>query len=521
MKTDDDKKALWWLRLGLYATAGMFLARLVFLNLILGGYYEKMAGNNRIREEKILPLRGAILTKNGEYLALNKDLNGKPVRHYPLGEIGASVTGFEGEISEEELEKCEENCYLGKLIGKTGLESRYEVDLAGVPGVKIIEETALGVKTKEIKKSESLDGKDLVINLDLGLQRKVYWALKNLLNEKDFVGAAGVVSKLNGEVLALVSLPSFDPNLFVKGGSRGEEGGSYPDALSVVNDKLNRPMFNRVISGAYPPGSVFKLVVAVAGLEEKIVDKNKTVEDTGEIKVGESRFGNWYFDRYGKTEGSVNIEKALARSNDIYFYKLGEWLGVDRIIDWSKKFAVGEKTEIDLPAEAGGFLPTPLWREKKTGERWLLGNTYHLAIGQGDLLVTPLQINRLTASVFSGKVCKPRMISGEVVCKNLKISESTRNLVASGMKGGCMSGGTAFSFFSLDGKVYCKTGTAQHGGKNSKPHAWITVVVPSSELRAGGASDEGLVVTVMVEEAGEGSEVAGPVARKIVDYILR
>ncbi len=510
------KEVLSWFRLGIYLVIGVFLSRLVFLTLFLGEYHQEQASGNRIRKERVDPMRGAILDRNGEYLVVNKKVGEKIIRHYPLGEVGAGVTGFVGEISKEKLEACGDSCFLGQMVGKAGLESWYDKRLRGEWGLKLIEENALGETIRELDREEAVGGKDLKLSLDVGLQRQVYWVVKETMEEHGLSGAGVVVSKVNGEILSMVSLPSFDPNLFVKEGIRGEEGGTYTNSLAVVEDKENKPMFNRVISGTYPPGSVYKLVVAIAGLEEEVVDGNKTVEDAGEIKVGEFRFGNWYFDQYGRTEGLVNIEKALSRSNDIYFYKLGEWLGVDNMVEWSDRMGVGRQTGIDLPGEATGFLPTPLWREKTTGGRWFLGNTYHLAIGQGDLLVTPLQVNSWTASVFSGKVCEPRLVSGESDCRDLKISETTKRLIASGMKGACASGGTAFPFFDLESDVYCKTGTAQHGGEEAKPHAWITVVVPTSKDES-----EWTVVTVLLPEAGEGSEMAGPVARKIVDYILR
>ena len=491
-----EKQILSWFRLGVYLVMAVFLARLVFLTLVLGGYHEKQASGNRIRKERVEPLRGAILDRNGEYLAVNKKVDSGIVRHYPLGEITTAVTGYISEGSSE------------------GLESWYNKRLRGTWGLKLVEENAKGEKIRELEREEAVDGKGLRLNIDVGLQKQVYWAINK--GETLVKEGAAVVSKVNGEVLSLVSLPSFDPNLFIKEGVRGEEGGVYTDATGVLEDKESKPMFNRVTAGVYPPGSVYKLVMAVAGLEEGVVDKNNTVEDKGEIKVGTFRFGNWYFDQYGRTEGVVNVEKALARSNDIYFYKLGEWLGVDKIVKWSDILGVGKQTGIDLPGEATGFLPTPLWREKKTGERWFLGNTYHLAIGQGDLLVTPLQVSSWTGSVFSGKVCEPRLVKGEIDCKDLKISETTKKLIASGMKGACATGGTAFPFFDLEGKVYCKTGTAQHGGEETESHAWITVVVPMGDNEM-----DWIVVTVLLPEGGEGSNVAGPVARKIVDYILQ
>jgi penicillin-binding protein 2 len=521
------KEIVGWFKLGVYLVMAVFLSRLVFLTLVLGEYHENQASGNRIRKERVEPVRGVVLDRYGEYLVVNKKVDGKVVRHYPLGEITAGITGFVGEISEDRLKLCGESCFLGQMVGKSGLEAGYEDKLKGSWGLKLIEENALGEKMKELDRENPTDGEDLRLNLDIGLQRQVYWAMREMIDEHELTGGGAVVSKVNGEVLALVSLPGFDPNLFIKDGVRGEEGGAYSSAVGIVGDNEGKPMFNRVISGVYPPGSVFKLVVATAGLEEEVVDKNKTVEDKGEIKIGEFRFGNWYFDKYGRTEGEVNIEKALARSNDIYFYKLGEWLGVDNLVKWSGKMGIGRQTEIDLPGEASGFLPTPLWREKRTGERWFLGNTYHLAIGQGDLLVTPLQVNVWTASVFSGKVCRPRLVSGDSDCEGIDIGETTKSLIASGMKQACMSGGTAFSFFDMEGKVYCKTGTAQHGGEDTEPHAWITVVVPMPKAlhldgqAVGDDENDWVVVTVMLEESGEGSEMAGPVAKEIVDYLLQ
>jgi len=511
------KQVLDWFRLGIYIVMAIFLSRLVFLTLVLGGYHEERANGNRIRSERLNALRGVILDRNGEYLVINKEMeDGKVTRHYPLGEIGAGITGFIGEISEEDLDMCGDKCFLGQMVGKAGLEGWYEKKLKGDWGVKLIEENALGEKIQELERDNSIGGEDLKLNIDVELQKQVFWILKEALKENELTEAGVVVSKVNGEVLSLVSLPSYDPNLLIKDGVRAEEGGTYADVVGIISDGEGKPMFNRVVAGVYPPGSVYKLVVTVAGLEEEVTDAQKEVEDKGEIKIGEFRFGNWYFNQYGRTEGLVNLEKALSRSNDIYFYKLGEWLGVDKMVKWSDTMGIGRQTGIDLPGEATGFLPTPLWKEKRTGERWFLGNTYHLAIGQGDLLVTPLQVNSWTASVFSGEVCEPRLVSGKPDCRNLKIGDSTKSLIASGMKKACMSGGTGFSFFDMDGKIYCKTGTAQHGGETTEPHAWITVVVPMGDDEM-----EWVVVTILLPESGEGSEMAGPVARKIVDYILR
>ena len=517
----------WLLVLG----GAVIMSRLFFVTVIMGEHYSDLASSNQIKQEKVRPMRGTISDREGTILAGNILVEDKVVRHYPLGEITAGVVGYVGEISEGEMEECgkdsskwllEGRCYGGQVVGKTGVEKWYESRLAGGLGMRLLEESAAGEDLSEIRKEEAINGENIKLNLSIDLQAAVHRALSLAVTEGELSGGVAMVSTVRGEVLSLVSLPSFDPNLFVEGGERGAAGGKYKDVVDIVGDKEGKPLFNRAVAGVYPPGSVFKTVVATAGLGEGTIDIDETIEDVGEIKVGGARFGNWYFDRYGKTEGLVDVKKALARSNDIFFYKLGERLGVDSLVEWSGKFGVGEKTGIDLVEEVSGLLPSPLWREKTIGERWYLGNTYHMAIGQGDLMVTPAQVDRWTAAVVSGKKCELRL-QGEGECEDLGIGEENRKVVVEGMKQACMSGGTGYPFFDLEGRVVCKTGTAQQGGEDDEPHAWITVVVPEvgdegeylwSEI------DDWRVVTVLLEGGGEGSEKAAPVARKIVESML-
>ncbi len=483
-------------RLFIVLTFAVFLSRAFFVMVPMHSYYLSQASQNRVRVEALAAPRGVIVDSGGKLVATNIKVEEQVVRNYPDGEVVASVVG-----------------YVSDGVGVTGLEKQYEAELKGQSGERIVEETAGGSEVKEINRREPVSGGQLKLNLDLGLQTAAYRALKNKLASVGEAGAV-VVSRIDGAVLALVSLPSYDPNLFMVNGRRGIEGGSYSDAAGVVADEKRQPLFNRAIAGQFPPGSVFKPVTAFAGMAEKVISKDDLIEDSGEIMVGPYRFGNWYFDKYGGTEGRINVTKALARSNDIFFYRVGEKLGVDRLTAWSKKLGLGEKTGIDLPGEAAGLLPTPLWAEKEKGDRWYLGDTYHLAIGQGDLLATPLQINRMMASLVSGKKCPPRLF-GRAACVDLNLDSGAKETVIEGMKMTCMSGGTGFPFFDLKGAVWCKTGTAQHGGEEAKPHAWIGVVIPV------GGVDDWVVVTVMLDEAGEGSEQAGPVARKIVDYIMQ
>lgn len=484
------------LRLALVVIFGLFFSRAFFITGPLHPYYLAQAGENRVKTETVGAPRGIMVDRAGRLVATNILVDGRVTRHYPDGEVVAAVVG-----------------YLSEGKGVAGLEKQYQNDLAGVDGQRVISETAGGAEVEELSLVEAAPGKKLALNLDVGLSIAAYRALKSKLVE---VGKGGsvIVSAVGGEVLALVSLPSFDPNLFISGGKRGSEGGRYADVAGVMTDEVQKPLFNRAIGGTFPPGSVFKLVPALVGLSEGVIDENDLIEDSGEIVVGPYRFGNWYFDKYGKTEGRINVKKALARSNDIFFYRLGEKLGVDRLTAYAKKLGLGEKTGIDLPGEAPGLLPTPLWMEKEKGERWFLGNTYHLAIGQGDLLATALQVNRMAAAVVSGRKCPPRLV-GKSECTDLGLSQAAIETVRGAMKMVCQEGGTGFPFFSLKGMVMCKTGTAQHGGEEEKPHAWMVVVIPR------GDTPGWLVVTVLLDSAGEGSEEAGPVAREIVDYLLK
>ena len=530
-ETKVERKGLEVLKWLLVLGGAIIMSRLFFVTVIMGEHYLNLASSNQIRQERVIPMRGTISDREGVLLAGNILVEDRVVRHYPLGEITAGVLGYVGEINENEMEECEEDssqwlvegkCYGGQIVGKTGVERWYESRLTGGLGMRLVEESAVGEELSEIRKEEAVDGENVKLNLSAELQGLVYRVLSQAVKEDDLSGGVAIVSTIGGEVLSLVSLPSFDANLFVEGGERGSAGGEYKDVVEIVGDDEGKPLFNRAIAGAYPPGSVFKTVVAMAGLEEGVIGGGETIEDTGEIKIGDARFGNWYFDRYGRTEGEVDIRKSLSRSNDIFFYRLGERLGVDSLVEWSRKLGIGEKTGIDMTGEVTGLLPTPLWKEKTMGERWYLGNTYHMAIGQGDLMTTPVQIDRWTAAVVSGKKCELRLL-GTGECQDLGLQEENRIMVTEGMRQACMSGGTGYPFFDLEGRVVCKTGTAQQGGEDDEPHAWITVVVPE-------VSDEGeylwdeieewRVVTVLLEGGGEGSEKAAPVARKIVEAIL-
>ena len=516
-KTRDDVKIGWWLRVVVFAVVGMILARVVFLQVVLGEQQVMVAEGNRLERVLVMADRGVIKDREDRILARNIDKGGEVVREYPYGEVVAHVVGYVGEAGEDEVKQ---GLVLGSKIGKMGVERSEDERLRGEIGEELLEVDATGKRVDLIGKREAVAGQSVKLNIDAELSKEIGRILAVREEEKGEYKGAVVVSRAGtGELLALVSWPSFDNNLF--SGLPGE--GKYKKVEEVLGDGERQPMFDRAVGGNYPPGSIYKLVTAVAGVEEGKVSKETTVLDEGEIKIDSYRYGNWYFDQYGKTEGEIGLQRALARSNDIFFYKVGEWVGVEKLGEWSRKLGLGRRTGIGLEAEGTGRVPDPLWKEKLTGERWFLGNTYHMAIGQGDLTVTPLQGNLMTAAVVSGKLCKPGLVVGEEGrCEDLSLSEVGREMIVEGMVGACSEGGTAASFFDFPVRVACKTGTAQQGGEEDDPHAWITAVVPA-ENSEGNRDDDyanGVVITVLLEASGEGSAEAGPVATQIARYIV-
>lgn len=501
------------LRAVLVLLVAIAISRSVFLTVFMGNHFAGLAEDNMIRRKRLEPIRGVINDRSGKPIAMNIDYQGKTIRFYPLGEVAAALVGYMGKQSDKDVDSCGGKCPGDVLIGKSGLEKQYQEKLYGFPGEELSEETAGGGLKASLSRTEASNGENITTNIDIELQKKLFSALKSNLGEFGKSGVA-IVSKVNGEILSLASTPSYDPNLFIPDGKRSDYGGSYKSVGDLIKDEENKPLFNRAISGDYAPGSVYKLVPALAALEEGKINKSTMIYDSGEIKIGEYRYGNWNFDKYGKIEGDINVETAIARSNDIFFYKVGEALGVDSLVTWTKRLGLGAITGIDLPGESDGFVPTPYWKEKVAGSKWFLGNTYHMSIGQGDLMATPIQINRMTAEVVSNLKCPPRLV-GKGTCESGKFGEVNRNIILNGMKGACSTGGTAFPLFKYEGKIYCKTGTAQHGGETTLPHAWVSVVVPKGEN-----VKEWLVVTVLIEAGGEGSAVAAPVAAEVMEYML-
>jgi penicillin-binding protein 2 len=464
------------------------------LNLVKGAYFRKLARDNKLTETLIVAPRGKIVDRKGRILAETKAIGDTEKRYYPYGESMGAVTGYIGMINESELKNgiCDKKLTNKTLVGRGGAEEAFDCLLIGADGKKLSEVDAKGNTVRELGSMESVAGKEVELSLDAYWQEKMYQLIKGKK------AAAIVTEAKTGKILVLATSPTFNPNYF-----------TYEPDKNIINgyleDSQNLPLLNRAIGARYHPGSVFKLSVATAGLEEGVIDEETTFEDTGVIKVGDYSFNNWLWTKRGQTDGWVNIVKALKRSNDIFFYRLGENLGSEKIKKWATIFGLGKKTGIELPAETEGLVPDAKWKEEVKKEKWFLGNTYHTAIGQGDVSVSPLQINLMTSVIANqGDLCQISVLkNSEVKCQSLNIKQKNINLIKTGMIGACESGGTAWPLFNFKTKIACKTGTAEVGDGSKDTHAWLTAFAP--------ADNPQIVITVMLERGGEGSDVAAPI----------
>ena len=427
------------------------------------------------------------------------------------------LIGYIGRINEQELEKNNGTYQLTDSLGKNGLERFYESTLRGVPGKKQIEVDALGSHKGIIGEELAQDGKNIILTIDKNLQQKSEQALTEVLKKIKKTKGVVIISKAgSGELLSVVSLPSYDSNEFAKGISQ--------DSYQSLITNIDKPLYNRAVYGEYPSGSTIKPVVAAAALEEGVVTEKTVISSTGGIRIGEWFFPDWKAGGHGAT----TTLKAIAESVNTYFYLIGggyekfQGLGVDRLVSYLRKFGFGEPTGIDLVGEQQGFVPDPDWKKKKRNEQWYIGDTYHISIGQGDLLVTPLQINNMTSyfandgKSFVFHLAKELSSSDESVREEVKekiykqniVSQKHINSVRGGIRQTILTGsGRRLAVFPVS--VAGKTGTAQWG-KGRIPHAWFTGWAPYEKPQ--------IVVTVLIEEGEEGSRTAKLVAEDILKW---
>ncbi len=514
--------------------------RLFHLQIINGKQNLQLADGNRIQIKLIHAPRGIIYDRNGKILASNSpgfrlldknppaggkkarlisrnealelevrndprapDLEVDNVRSYPYGEELAHVLGYVGEISEDQLKSSQYLGYhQGDRVGKSGIEAQYEKFLRGVDGGEIIEVNSKGSKIRTLRTNAPIPGQNIYLNIDEDLQDKLFKLTKDAAIKVGSCCAAGVAEDPgNGQILALVSLPSFDPNVITKGDD---------SAIAEIFSNQAFPILNRAISGTYPPGSTFKIISSLAAITSGKISPQTTFVDNGFIYLGPYKFTNWYFNEYGRTEGPVDLLKAIQRSNDTYFYQASQIIGEKSLIDMARKLKLGEKLNIDLPSEESGLIPDDAWKRKTFDQVWYPGDTLHMAIGQGYVLTTPLQILGITSFIGNnGILYQPQLVltnfKPKILASNL-ISSDKINLVKEGLKLVPKSGGTAWPFFTFPIPTAGKTGTAEYGDPKNKTHAWYTSYAPADNPK--------IALTVLVEGGGEGSNVASPVAKE-------
>jgi len=527
MREEDENSWKYWLfKFCLILSLLILVVNLFKLSLIKGKYYREVARENKIVESSIPAARAEILDRKGRIVAKSvyqyfkidngnkiyqdsgdfdgykfegRDLAFEVKRQYFYGEAMSLVTGYVGRVNNNEIkmQKCGMTLSGDDVVGRGGVEDFLDCDIRSRNGKRLVEVDALGNYIRELGREEPEIKKNINLSIDAYWQEKIY----KLLNGRK---AIVIVSEpKTGKIISMVSSPAFDANVF----SYDQDNQKIQEYL---NNKQDFPMLNRAISARYHPGSVFKIVVSTAGLESGVIDKQTLIEDTGVLKIGEYSYSNWLWTKRGQTDGWLNIVTAIKRSNDIFFYKLGELLGVDRIKDWALKFGFGKETGIEINGEAKGVVPDDKWKRESKGEPWYLGNTYHLAIGQGDLDVTPIQVNQMTNIIANrGQKCKMSILKDtKVECNNVGIDNESWNTVVEGMKSACKTEGTAWPLFNFKTEIACKTGTAEVGDGSKDTHAWLTAFAP--------ANDPQISITVMVERGGEGSDVAAPIVGDIL-----
>ncbi|EGB96254.1 MULTISPECIES: penicillin-binding protein 2 [Pseudomonas] len=574
----------------------VLIARLYYLQIIQYDYHSTLSENNRVHVQPIPPTRGLIFDRNGVIVADNRpsfslsmtreragnwqevldtivevlelteddralfekrmrqgrrpfepvpilfELNEEQiarvavnqfrlpgvevvaqlVRHYPQGAHFAHSVGYVGRINEKELKTLDPVNYSGTHhIGKTGIERFYEDALHGQVGYEEVETNARGRVLRVLKRTDPKPGKDIVLSLDIKLQEAAEAALGGRR------GAVVALDPRTGEVLAMVSQPSFDPNLFVTGISF--------KAYAELRDSIDRPLFNRVLRGLYPPGSTIKPAVAIAGLDSGVVNASSRVFDPGYYQLPnyDHKYRNW--NRSG--DGWVDLDTAIMRSNDTYFYDLAHKMGIDRLSSYMNKFGIGQRVSLDMFEESAGLMPSREWKRATRRQAWFPGETLILGIGQGYMQATPLQLAQATALIANKGVWnRPHLaktIEGqppvdENPMANIVLRDkSDWAKVTHGMEQVMHNArGTARkAALGAQYRIAGKSGTAQvvaikQGEKydrnklqeRHRDHALFVAFAPAEAPQ--------IVVSVMVENGESGSGVAAPVVRQIMDAWL-
>jgi penicillin-binding protein 2 len=562
---------------------GLLFLRLWFLQLVQGDEMQERSEHNRIRLQDLPPWRGMILNQNGQVLVANRpsyelvvvledvgDIprlanrlgqllrldpqqltaqlkNGKkaglhqvrirtdlswdemarvetfqpelpgvavqiqPKREYRNKGLACHTLGYLGEINEAQLKSGKYTSYkIGDYLGKCGVELAWEKYLRGQRGYRRIEVDAYGRELGQLDSVFPTPGANIYLTLDERLQREA----EALLEGK--VGAIVALDPQNGNILAMASSPTYSQEAF-------ERGLTIQEWDRLNHDKAH-PLENRVLKGQYPPGSTFKIVMAVAGLEEHVIDPGTIINCSGALPFGNHVFHCWR----KRGHGGVNLYRAMVHSCDIYFYEVGRRLGIDRIAKWSKRFGLGEATGTDGDKELSGLVPSSAWKKARFHKPWHEGETFSVAIGQDYNLTTPIQMARVAAAIANGGIVykthlveKVESPAGEVlyqakpeVQSRLDASPATLELVRRALVG-VVNEGTGKSARLPGIQVAGKTGTAQvvslehgTGSRGTQDHAWFVAYAPATDPR--------IAVAVLIEHGGHGGSVAGPLASRLI-----
>ena len=496
----------------------------------------------RIREKRRpydpVPLRFRLSEKEIAILAANRyqlkgvEITTDLVRFYPYGPLFAHSVGSVRRINERDLANLDQANYSAtKYVGKVGIEKVYESSLHGSMGIQRVETDAHGRVRQVLDREPSKYGSNLDLYLDVSLQAA---ALRALTQRR---GAIVAIDTETGGILAMVSKPSYDPNAFITGISSKD--------FEKISKSPDAPLFNRATNGQYAPGSTFKPIVGLAGIASKLVSWEETVDDRGEFKLPNQdrlyRDWSWTPDNAGG-QGIVDLRRAIYRSSNVYFYSMANRIEIDTLGAFARQFGLGQNLAVDIPEGTLGLMPDPAWKEKNKKLPWFPGDTVNMGIGQGDILVTPLQM-ALVASIFAnrGRIVRPKMVKSQKVSQvesGLKMVEgledgdwermiaAMEDVVHLGNQG-FRRNGTAWAHIGQDisYRMAGKSGTAQvveikQGEEYSeeeleeaeKNHAWFIAFAPVKSPK--------IAVAVLVENGGGGSSVAGPVARKVLDSYL-
>ena len=455
-------------------------------------------------------------------------------RNYPDGRVFSSVVGYTGRVTPADLQQ-DAKLSASDLIGKTGVEAYYDTALRGTPGVTLEYKDARGRTLGQAQQSTPAVGAPLTTTIDGGLQTYFYNRLAQGLSSLGRTTGLGIaLDPQNGQILALVNLPGYDNNVFSQAGSTS----SIAEIRRLLTSS-DRPLFDRAVSGNYNPGSTIKPLDGVAGLKEGVIDPSRVIFSPGYLMVPNpynsstpTRYADWQY------QGNVNLASALAQSSDVYFYLLGggspastpmlndasdygiHGLGITKLNQWWQTFGLGDPTGVDLPNEASGFLPTPDWKEKKFGTPWLLGDTYNVSIGQGDLLLTPLQlISYIGAIANGGTIWRPYVNASSSPATNKDLTYLAPQIqdVQTGMLAGVTSPrGTSHTLSGLPFSVCAKTGSAQVHDNSQENALFVGYAPCDPSVSSDGAPQ--IALLILIENSRQGSLNAVPIAKDVLNW---